>query len=322
MNKWVGILSPKSGNARIFLVGFVLVAVVIAAVLFFFWPQKPAAPLPDRVAFDLRQDQIEKLRQDTDGDGLKDWEEVLFHTDRANPDTDGDGTPDGREVAENRDPLKPGPDDTLVSTTPLEITGKEPDTNLTRDFTRTFLRKPLAQILAGEEADIDTPAVERYAERLARQSVLADAMRFTKSDIRIEPDNSQAAIVNYFTLFGAVFDALHKRGRNEIDITVDAFKTQNYGILAVLTFYPDAYAKAVADLKNTSVPQAIADFHLAILNYLSKFKRSAELMQKTEADPLLAMLAIHERLRLDDEFKAFMDRSKQSVAAVMHANQP
>lgn len=43
---------------------------------------------------------------DTDGDGLKDWEENLWKTDYKNPDTDGDGSSDGEEILSNRDPLK------------------------------------------------------------------------------------------------------------------------------------------------------------------------------------------------------------------------
>lgn len=35
--------------------------------------------------------------KDTDGDGLKDWEEVLLGTDQKNPDTNGNGIPDGKE---------------------------------------------------------------------------------------------------------------------------------------------------------------------------------------------------------------------------------
>jgi hypothetical protein len=43
---------------------------------------------------------------DTDGDGLKDGEEVsVTKTDPLNPDTDGDGFGDGREVRKGFDPL-------------------------------------------------------------------------------------------------------------------------------------------------------------------------------------------------------------------------
>src|SRR5690606_29956249 len=48
---------------------------------------------------------------DTDGDGLRDWEESLWGTDLNEPDTDRDGMGDGEEVESGRDPLIPGPND-------------------------------------------------------------------------------------------------------------------------------------------------------------------------------------------------------------------
>ena len=47
------------------------------------------------------------LRPDSDGDELRDDEELLFFTDPFNPDTDGDGVNDGTEVANQTDPLTP-----------------------------------------------------------------------------------------------------------------------------------------------------------------------------------------------------------------------
>ncbi len=47
------------------------------------------------------------LRPDSDGDELRDDEELLFFTDPFNPDTDGDGVNDGTEVANRTDPRTP-----------------------------------------------------------------------------------------------------------------------------------------------------------------------------------------------------------------------
>ena len=51
---------------------------------------------------------------DSDRDGLKDWEELLWKTDKTNADTDGDGTSDGEELALGRDPRKKGSGDKLA----------------------------------------------------------------------------------------------------------------------------------------------------------------------------------------------------------------
>ena len=43
------------------------------------------------------------ILKDSDNDGLKDWEEVLWKTDPNNPDSDGDGMNDNEEVLSERD---------------------------------------------------------------------------------------------------------------------------------------------------------------------------------------------------------------------------
>lgn len=55
---------------------------------------------------------------DTDGDGLPDHLETIYHTDLAKSDTDGDGYLDGSEVANGYDPTKPAPGDKVVLALP------------------------------------------------------------------------------------------------------------------------------------------------------------------------------------------------------------
>ena len=64
--------------------------------------------------FDLIETQLgtDPNNPDTDGDGLKDGDEVnKYGTNPLNPDTDGDGLRDGREVELGTDPLNPDTDD-------------------------------------------------------------------------------------------------------------------------------------------------------------------------------------------------------------------
>ena len=60
----------------------------------------------DKILIDVGQlARVAFVVGDTDGDGLRDAEEVSQGTDPANPDTDNDGFPDGFEVAAGSDPL-------------------------------------------------------------------------------------------------------------------------------------------------------------------------------------------------------------------------
>jgi len=47
---------------------------------------------------------IEYRELDTDGDGLKDWQEELYQTSKVLRDSDGDGVTDADEVAQGFDP--------------------------------------------------------------------------------------------------------------------------------------------------------------------------------------------------------------------------
>ena len=80
--------------------------------------------------------------EDTDNDGLKNWEETLWKTDKHNPDIDGDGTSDGDEIKAGRDPTRAGPDDALVGNASKLIVSEnnyDPDNlNETDKFTQKF----------------------------------------------------------------------------------------------------------------------------------------------------------------------------------------
>ena len=59
------------------------------------------------------------MLKDSDGDGLSDQEEKIYHTDPFNPDTDGDGYLDGEEVLHGHDPLNPNKDDKIKYEEPI-----------------------------------------------------------------------------------------------------------------------------------------------------------------------------------------------------------
>jgi len=54
-------------------------------------------------------------QKDSDSDGLPDWQEEIWKTDKNNPDTDSDGTTDGQEVKDGRNPAVAGPDDKILN---------------------------------------------------------------------------------------------------------------------------------------------------------------------------------------------------------------
>ena len=86
--------------------------------------------------------------KDTDGDGLPDWQEEIWGSDKNNPDTDGDGTTDGKEVNENRNPTVAGPDDKILSDREIAlqyVPGKTDPDSVTSILSKNLLLR-LAQL--------------------------------------------------------------------------------------------------------------------------------------------------------------------------------
>ncbi len=289
----------------------ILVLLFLGLGAYFFWRKpepRPVFETASPAANLLRQEQLEKLNLDTDSDGLKDWEETIFRTKADNPDTDGDGTKDGEEVAQGRDPTIAGPNDLII---PKDTRAKPKTTeNLTASFTKAFLQEPVAQILAGARPEINPALVEAYTDRLLSRSILSSAAPTSKSEIKITKANATEDIANYFESFGNIFQTLGARGANELEIVVEVFRSQQYERLKELESYPAAYDKAIIQMMALSVPSSLADFHLEIINYLAKFKRSVEFMQLAETDPIQAMLAINERVGLNDEFNSLLKKTQ------------
>ena len=85
------------------------------------------------------------IEKDSDNDGLKDWEEIIWKTDPNNADADGDGIKDGDEVKANRNPLVKGPNDSLIEKTVINTGAtkdsqgtKETNKNITTELAKTF----------------------------------------------------------------------------------------------------------------------------------------------------------------------------------------
>jgi len=130
-----------SSQRLVLIVGAAIIAVFAAVVVYAFNTMQgtPTQQPLTRVATTPSPSPVAEAyyEQDSDNDGLADWEELLWSTDQALADTDGDGVSDGEEVAVGTNPLDPTPPeefeesesgDTLSAPRPdtsTDIIGKE-----------------------------------------------------------------------------------------------------------------------------------------------------------------------------------------------------
>lgn len=261
-----------------------------------------------------REEQLKKLQQDSDGDGLRDWEETLYHTDPHNPDTDGDGTPDGEEVKQGRDPTVPNtskdpdhPNDLMASSTPIQdaASSGRPQ-NLTRQLAEQVGKQIIVRQIAHPDVPFDPQTagqdlVENFIDSIPDNAPAG----FTDKDIAIGHSDTDVAVKAYKQAFERIVRNNFKGldAESEARALPDAMETQDYTKLKILDPYLAAYAGAIAQLKKLPTPPRLAQLHLAYLNLVVAQQTAVRAMREAEQDPVRALvgakkyIAAHQQLQ-------------------------
>ncbi|MBI3273600.1 MAG: hypothetical protein HYZ69_00495 [Candidatus Colwellbacteria bacterium] len=247
--------------------------------------------------------------KDTDGDGLKDWEEVLWHTDPNNPDTDGDGTKDNDEILAKRDPTKAGPSDELDALTKIDDPGssmekgkqeEQPNTltnQLARDFSDAYLRRKFSGSGAIDQNDLSKLLFSDLTEKLTKKNTDSPKVFFTASDFQIISDSSPTALRRYFNTIGKIFS--RPRGvpnQNELQFTFDAISGKDGKNFEELFVYRDSYRAIVEDMKAVAVPEIMMPSHVYIANSFWRLSIIAERMSSFEKDPVAGIATLNDYL--------------------------
>ncbi len=256
-----------------------------------------------------QEELIKDLNKDTDKDGLKDWEEVLWKTDPNNPDTDGDGTPDGEEVKEGRNPLVKGPNDKL-STTP---TIKESTDIKNENLTNSFIKKTVAvyanlqrnnpnnkQILA----KLNTQLLKEALEKIHTPQTPA----YTLSDLVITNTSGTKQTELYKKNISAMAEKYSRINKNVLEVVNTALKDNNPDELSKLKDYINMYNNVTKDILSVKTPPNLAQTQLDIINAYSEIDDSIKNMQLIFTDPVVGLAGV---IRYIIKYKELINVSKQ-----------
>lgn len=284
MNKKIVLIASSS----VILLSGVFLFVVIS-----FSPFSSTVVFEKKLVKNTTKVNIVSLEKDTDGDGLKDWEEALWKTDPNNPDTDGDGTPDGEEVREGRDPLKPGPDDKI------KIEYKNPiKTNYENKITMTnamtedlFLN--YANLKSG--GSLDSKSKEDLINSIANKISKKDNLRiYTKRDLKVIPD-SDVNLKNYGNEIATIFLKYTQNPKvdyNVVNILNKIITTKDDKYYSELKPSILAYKDISKELLKVSTPKSSAVVHLAMINIYETISASLEDISKTPSDSLRGLIGV------------------------------
>lgn len=199
--------------------------------------------------------------KDTDGDGLKDWEETLWGT---NP-----NVPDAESKKEKQS-------DVIKKAQKLTATDK-----LARSFFSQYMNIKEVGLQNDKESQ------ENLAKSLLVDTNFSQAPEpYNQNDIKI---SSTVALRDYGNIVGNIFKNNSIQSRNEVVILQEALTTENKDVLKELDPVLVSYKKFRTGLLSTPVPPQAVTAHLNLLNSLNKLIFIVELFSKTFTDPVMGV---------------------------------
>ena len=259
-----------------------------------------------------KQPQNPLVRSDADNDGLSDWEEVLYHTDKDHRDTDRDGISDYDEIAAGENPLKAEAEKRGATKDAaqndylrLSLLGEN---NLTATVLEQFLSgKTLPQLFnAGEE----TPLGKELGDYL--KPIRADLPQFNENVIpdsllTIAEEEDERAIKTYLNAITSIYEkVLVPIREKDMAIIRNALEEKNNAPLAQFNEYRAVILRAHAVVLRTPVPRAALTLHKKEIWYLKHTAAQADALARANVkDPLHFLVLLQLRLALKKEMAEF-----------------
>lgn len=229
---------------------------------------------------------------DSDGDGLRDWEEELWKSDPHNPDTDGDGTNDNDEVSSGRSPVVAGPDDVLEN----GIGFFDNTESIHKENTKIDI---LAQDLFVDYIDLkkqnnlNTKSEQELVERLINESAgTFDFSKYTTGSFTTV-ENGEAADAAYKASIDLAFTDFSKVTENELVVLTNALDTNDSKEFEKLDFSIEIYSRVITNLTKTHVPNNARFIHADLLNGLNYFTEIIKDMRNVEGNTVSAIAAVN-----------------------------
>lgn len=238
--------------------------------------------------------QIENI--DSDHDGLKDWEEVLWKTDPHNPDTDGDGMSDGEEVLKGRDPGVAGAGNLQNGTGAPKANVTASSASVGTTSTDQFARDAFSQYVTYKRAGINmsSDVQNSMANQLLNQSD-KKPKDYTLTSINTAPVSNQEALTTYGNNIGATIkNNSSGLNYNEVMVVGDALQNQNTDGLVRLDAIIKSYQTTIQAYLKLQVPNSIAAKHLELINSMQAVSYDIQGFKQVVSDPVVGVLAIRD----------------------------
>ncbi len=218
------------------------------------------------------------IEVDSDQDGVRDWEEILYGTDPSLAETTP-GTPDKAFVDGRRDEAAKA----------QALSGGE-DQNATARFAQEFL----SSIIALQQAGLVTPEnseklTDSFFEYIKEYPM---ATVYTEKSFTVLTTTTAAQLKTYLTLMNSVLTKNPIKNDTAVITLGLVLKDGNTERLSKLGSMAKGYESAVTSLSKAVVPVEALSAHLKIINAYDQLGKGIRGMMKFEEDPLPGFVAI------------------------------
>ncbi|MBX4211582.1 MAG: thrombospondin type 3 repeat-containing protein [Candidatus Yanofskybacteria bacterium] len=248
----------------------------------------------------------ETINNDEDKDGLTNGEESFWNTDFQDPDSDKDGFKDGEEVASGHDPTVPGPDDKL---------------DLSNENVSEKIGGLIIAGIAQGSLHPDSPAFTTIMDQMTDETIFRsglNAPEITANTFTIIADSEQTekqytqSVSPILKEAGLVASGLLPQ------LTEAAKKTSDSGDQ---TFYTEFFKQKIPlldekikTLDSMSVPKKWSETHGSVLLALKSIRSNYILLAQSDQDPMQALTATTNLIRLTLEELPFQLNKYASIS--------
>lgn len=209
--------------------------------------------------------------EDTDSDGLKDWEEILIGSDPKDPKSKGSLKAKNSAVVAD------------LTKAPAKL---EPIDNVSREFFARYMELRQAGLSA------DKLSQEEIASKTVGGIVLPEPKVYGFDEISLKTDSSKEALSRYDRELKGIFIKHGTQIRNEALIAKEAQEKENPEILKEIDPLILSYENIIKDLLKIQSPQVMSILHLDLINSMSSVLFVTQSLRKSDIDPLLGAQAV------------------------------
>jgi hypothetical protein len=269
---------------------FLLIIIILGFGVFYFFSKDEKFSRNDDLEIN-KKTIYEIIGTDTDGDGIEDWEENLWGTDKTKKFT-FEGISDN-EYIENKKKA-------------LNLTSENEASNLNE--TETFAREFFTAYLSLKGSEGVTPTdISSFSEALGQKIANPTINNtYTESQIIVNEKNNYEAQADYYQDISSLFNKYKENGiGDELNIVSKGLlsyqnegKVEKYNELLLIG---EGYQDFAKEATKISVPSSLSAYHLDIINSANNTGISVINMSKVIEDPIVGLSGLSSYQKYSDE---------------------